>query len=95
MLRNDTFSFIIKAIKRAERIKKSKIRIILAGDFSQLPPVVQKKDIKYMQKFGFDISGYAFTTSEWNTLNLKVAAKLFKEYISFLEKKVQEFLRKY
>lgn len=71
MMRNDAFSFAMRVLKKAEKLKGSKIRVILTGDFSQLPPVVQKKDLSYLKKFGYDPSGYAFTTKEWAALHLK------------------------
>lgn len=71
MMRNDAFSFAMRVLKKAEKIKGKKIRVILTGDFSQLPPVVQKKDVSYLKKFGYDLSGYAFTTKEWAALHLK------------------------
>lgn len=72
MLRNDNFSYLIRVLRKAERQKGSRIRIILTGDFSQLPPVVPKKEEKMLKKFGYSTSGYAFTTKEWESLNLKV-----------------------
>lgn len=72
MFKNSDFSFAIKVLRKAERLKGSKIRVIVSGDYSQLPPVVKKADEKIMKKFGFDISGYAFTTQEWKSLNFKV-----------------------
>lgn len=72
MFKNSDFSFAIKVLRKAERLKGSKIRVIVSGDFSQLPPVVKKGDEKLMKKFGFDVSGYAFTTPEWKSLNFKV-----------------------
>ncbi len=71
MMRNDAFSFAMRVLKKAEKLKGKKIRVILTGDFSQLPPVVQKKDVSYLKKFGYDLSGYAFTTKEWASLHLK------------------------
>ncbi len=70
--RNDVFRFAIKVIRKAEKIKGKKIRIIVCGDFSQLPPVVKKDEIKLMKKFGLDPSGYAFTTQEWKSLNFQI-----------------------
>lgn len=72
MCRNDVFRFAVKVIRKAEKIKGSKIRIIVSGDFSQLPPVIKKGEDKLMKKFGLDASGYAFTTQEWKSLNFKV-----------------------
>ena len=70
--RNDVFRFAIKVIRKAEKIKGKKIRIIVCGDFSQLPPVVKKDEVKLMKKFGLDPSGYAFTTQEWKSLNFQI-----------------------
>lgn len=72
MARNTDFAFMIKVIRKAEKLKGTKIRIIVSGDFSQLPPVVKKDEIKLMKKFKFDESGYAFTTAEWKSCNFKV-----------------------
>ena len=72
MFKNSDFSFAIKVLRKAEKLKGSKIRVIVSGDFSQLPPVVRKTDEKLMKKFGFDLSGFAFTTPEWKSLNFKV-----------------------
>ncbi len=72
MARCDNFSYMIKVIRKAEKVKGAKIRIIAYGDFSQLPPVVKKDEEKLMRKFKFDLSGYPFTTTEWKSLNFKV-----------------------
>ena len=81
MMRNDAFSYAMRVLKKAEREKGSRIRVVLTGDFSQLPPVVQKKDEKFLKKFGYDLSGYAFTTKEWSDLNLKVVelTKIYRQ----------------
>lgn len=72
MLRNDVFSFAIRVIKRAEELFQHPIRIIVAGDFSQLPPIVKKNEEKYFTKYGFDKSGFCFTTKEWTECKFKV-----------------------
>lgn len=72
MCRNDTFAFMYKVLKKAERIKGKRIRLIVVGDFSQLPPVVTTADAKLLKKFGFDTSGFAFTTKEWGTCKFTV-----------------------
>lgn len=72
MCRNDTFSFMYKVLKKAERLKGKRIRLIVVGDFSQLPPVVSAADAKLLKKFGFDTSGFAFTTKEWGTCKFTV-----------------------
>lgn len=51
--------------KKAERLKGKRIRLIVVDDFSQLPPIVTAADVKLLKKFGFDTSGFAFTTKEW------------------------------
>ena len=65
MCRSDVFSFAMRVLKKAEKRKGSRIRIIAAGDFAQLPPVVTVEDAKRMKKAGLDPSGYAFTAPEW------------------------------
>jgi len=72
MCRNDVFSYMIKVLRKAERKKGSKIKLIVAGDFSQLPPIIRKNELPLMKKFDLDTSGYAFTTSEWKSCNFKV-----------------------
>lgn len=72
MFKNSDFTFAMKVLRKAELLKGSKIRVIVSGDFSQLPPVVRKTDVNLMKKFGFDVSGYPFTTLEWQKLNFKV-----------------------
>lgn len=72
MFKNSDFSFAIKVLRKAEKLKGKKIRVIVCGDFSQLPPVVKKSEVSLLKKFGFDVSGFAFTTAEWKSLNFKV-----------------------
>jgi len=72
MCRNDNFAFTIKIIRQAEKKKGKKIRIIVCGDFSQLPPVVPKNEGTLLVKHGFDKSGYAFTTTEWKSCKFRV-----------------------
>lgn len=72
MCRADVFAFLVKVLRKAEREKGSPIKLIVCGDFSQLPPVVPKADVKLLKKFGFDESGYAFTTQEWKSCKFKV-----------------------
>ena len=72
MLKNADFAWAVKVLRKAEKIKEGKIRMIVSGDFSQLLPVVTKSDAKILKKFKFDESGLAFTTSEWKSMNFKV-----------------------
>lgn len=71
MCRNDVFSFAMRILKRAEKLYGKKIRLIVSGDFYQLPPVVKKAELKYFTKYGFDKSGFAFTTKEWQECKFK------------------------
>lgn len=72
MFKNADFAWAVKVLRKAEKFKGSKIRLIVSGDFSQLLPVVTKADAKILKKFKFDESGLAFTTSEWKSMNFKV-----------------------
>lgn len=72
MCRNDVFSFAMRILAKAEREKGSRIRLIVCGDFYQLPPVVTKKEAKMLKKFGFEENGFPFTTKEWKDKNFKV-----------------------
>lgn len=72
MCRADVFSFLIRVLKHAEKKKGRKIRLIVSGDFSQLPPVMTKNDVSDFRRHGLDISGYPFTTKEWADCHFKV-----------------------
>ncbi len=72
MCRADVFSFAMKVLKKAERKKGSRIRLICCGDFYQLPPVVKKTELKLFKKFKLDPSGFPFTTKEWKDKNFKI-----------------------
>lgn len=65
------FAYAMKKIKLIEKATGRKLRIIVAGDFFQLPPVVMKDDEKYFKKYGFDKSGFCFTTPEWKACKFK------------------------
>lgn len=71
MCRNDVFAFMVKVLHKAERMKGAKIRMIVSGDFFQLPPVVQKREEKFFRKFGLDPSGFPFTCKEWESMHFK------------------------
>ena len=66
MCTNDVFSFLWRVLKKAERLKGKKIRLIVSGDFLQLPPVVTKAAQKMLTKCGMDSSGWCFACKEWN-----------------------------
>lgn len=65
MCTNDTFSFMWRVLKKAERLKKKKIRLIVAGDFLQLPPVVTRNSARMLAEFGFHPSGWCFACKAW------------------------------
>lgn len=65
MCTNDVFSFMWRVLKKAEKIKGSRIRLIVVGDFLQLPPVVTKTGAKMLAKCGLDTSGWCFACKEW------------------------------
>lgn len=71
MLRNDAFSFAVRVLQKAEQLYGKKLRLIVSGDFSQLPPIVKKTEERYFTKYGFDKSGFCFTTKEWRDLKFK------------------------
>lgn len=92
MARNAEFAYAIKVLRHAEKIKGKKIRVIVVGDFSQLPPVVTEKDKPILKKLGFHESGYCFTTQEWKSMNFltveltEVVRQSDKEFVEQLNK---------
>lgn len=72
MMRNDAFSFLVKVLNRTKEETGRSPRVVVSGDFSQLPPIVKKDEEKYFTKYGFDKSGYCFTTKEWADLKFEV-----------------------
>lgn len=72
MMRNDAFAFMMKVLARTKKETGRRPRLIVSGDFSQLPPIVKKSEEKYFTKYGFDKSGYCFTTKEWADQKFKV-----------------------
>ena len=65
MARADAFSFAMRVLKKAERAAGRKIRLVVVGDFRQLPPVVTAAEEKKLSAAGFHRSGLPFTTKEW------------------------------
>ena len=72
MLTAPAFNFMMKVLHKAEKLRGDKIRVVVVGDLNQLPPVVTKNDEKLLKKFGYDKSGYCFTTKEWENCHFKV-----------------------
>lgn len=85
MCRCDVFSFMARVLHAAQRKKGSKIRLICSGDFMQLPPVVN--DVKELRKYGFDPSGFPFTTKEWSGFHFKPV-----ELTEIMRQKDKEFI---
>lgn len=65
MARNDVFRYVMRTIRKAESAYDKRIRVIVCGDFSQLPPVVKTNEPKMLKQNGLDPCGFAFTTPEW------------------------------
>ena len=90
MCTNAVFSFLWRVLKKAEKQKGSRIRLIVVGDFLQLPPVVTKNDQKYLKKFNLDTSGWCFACKEWNEAHFmpleltEIKRQSEKEYIEQL-----------
>lgn len=64
MCRNDVFEYfgyVIDYIKKEGRVPQ----IIVVGDMFQLPPVVPEAEITKLKRYGFDSSGYCFTSRYW------------------------------
>ena len=90
MCTNAVFSFLWRVLKKAEKQKGDRIRLIVVGDFLQLPPVVTKNDQKYLKKFNLDTSGWCFACKEWNEAHFmpleltEIKRQSEKEYIEQL-----------
>lgn len=74
MCRFDLFSYIIRYIKKAEKISGKKIQVIVMGDFSQLPPVITSADAEVLQEVWKELIpdiglGFAFLAPEWEEMN--------------------------
>ena len=76
LVRCDVFSSLYSSIQKASlhRLEKGlpKIRIIVCGDFAQLPPIISSEIEKATldRMFGFDVKGaYAFLSPLWAEAN--------------------------
>ncbi len=91
MCRSDVFDYAVKVIRLAESVKGKKIRMIVCGDFLQLPPVVRPEEKQLLRDFGFDDTGYAFLTEAWRDMKFKIVnlEKIYRqdnpEFIENLE----------
>lgn len=64
MCRNDVFEYfgyVIDYVNKAGRTPQ----IIVIGDMFQLPPVIPEDEITKLKRYGFDTSGYCFTSRYW------------------------------
>lgn len=80
MCRCDVFDYIGRIIKRAEQTEKKKIKLIVVGDFFQLPPVINKRDrkikegteeIDLFEKYYNSVSGFAYESKMWEAFSFK------------------------
>jgi hypothetical protein len=80
MCRNDVFEYfgyVIDYINKEGRDPQ----IIVIGDMFQLPPVVPEAEITKLKRYGFDPSGYCFTSRYWKKLKFTpvVLTKIFRQ----------------
>lgn len=73
MVRIDVFEYIIKVIYKANNYyhHDNNIQLIIVGDFYQLPPIVNDKEAKILNKFYKTIDGFAFESTFWDKLHFK------------------------
>ena len=64
MCRNDVFEYFGYVIDYINK-EGHKPQIIVVGDMFQLPPVVPEAEIPKLKRYGFDASGYCFTSRYW------------------------------
>ena len=65
----DLFSYMIKSIQFAEKMNHIHVQLILVGDFSQLPPVYNRKEQKIMYEHFNSI--FAFGSQLWKKCHLE------------------------
>ena len=61
------FGYVIEFLQAQNRNPQ----IIVSGDFYQLPPVIPQDEMKHLKKYGFDTSGYCFTSRYWKKMDFK------------------------
>ena len=64
MCRNDVFEYFGYVIDYVNK-EGRKPQIIVVGDMFQLPPVVPEAEVAKLKRYGFDGSGYCFTSRYW------------------------------
>lgn len=80
MCRNDVFEYfgyVVDYVNKAGRNPQ----IIVIGDMFQLPPVVPEAEVAKLKRYGFDASGYCFTSRYWKKLKFTaiVLTKVFRQ----------------
>ena len=74
MVRSDILQFIYNTLQKNKKKNKKKIQVVVVGDFSQLPPVCKKEDLKTLQEkkmYGSKFDPYCFTNKAWKAFNFK------------------------
>ena len=90
MCRNDMFEFFGYVMDYVKNQKGQIPQIIVVGDMFQLPPVVPDAEITKLKRYGFDGSGYCFTSRYWAKFKFtvvvlhKVIRQQNKEFIDNL-----------
>lgn len=90
MCRNDMFEFFGYVMDYVKNQKGQIPQIIVVGDMFQLPPVVPDAEITKLKRYGFDGSGYCFTSRYWAKLKFtiivlhKVIRQQNKEFVDNL-----------
>ena len=88
MCRNDVFEYFCMVLDYIKKKFNKKQKVVLVGDFYQLPPIVKKDEDKMFKRYALDPSGYVFTTPAWQKLKLSIAVldKIYRQDDSeFLE----------
>lgn len=76
MVSAPNFDFVNKSLENANKIRENRgkdpIRIILCGDFLQIPPVVKSYQRSIAESTYGDKHAFSFLTDSWKKLNFKV-----------------------
>lgn len=89
MCRNDVFEYFGYVMDYVNK-EGRKPQIIVVGDMFQLPPVVPEVEIQKLKRYGFDTSGYCFTSRYWKKFKFtpvvlsKVMRQEDEEFIKYL-----------
>ena len=80
MCRNDMFEYFGYVVDYLNQSDK-KPQIIVIGDMFQLPPVVPESETAKLKRYGFDASGYCFTSRYWKKFKFTtiVLSKVYRQ----------------